>query len=124
MPEFEAMYIRQRKYLNFFLVLCFLGWIFTKYDSVFLGLILGTSISMINLRLLVKKVDKFGEAASKGEKIKSLGFMYRILTSIIAVIIAMEFPHDFHLISVIIGLMTSYMVIMIDSFFQLFHLHK
>jgi len=121
MPEFSAMYIRQRKYLFFFLAVCILGWGFTPYQTIFLGLAFGTTISIINLRLLVKKVDKFGEMASQGGKLRSLGLGYRMLTSIIAVIIAMEFTEYFHVISVVIGLMTAYIVIMIDYFFQIFH---
>lgn len=37
----------------------------------------------------------------------------------LAVLIALRFPEYFHFISVIIGLMTMYVVIMIDYFFYI-----
>ena len=36
-------------------------------------------------------------------------------TAVFAVMIAMEYPDYIHLISVVIGLMTAYIVIMIDN---------
>ena len=45
-------------------------------------------------------------------------------TAVFAVLIAMEYPEYFHLYSVIIGLMTAYLVIMIDYFIQQIHVHK
>jgi ATP synthase protein I len=72
----------------------------------------------------VRKTNQFGEVMVNGGKIRSLGLLTRMATAVLAVLIAMEYPEYIHLISVIIGLMTAYIVIMIDSFFQFFHLHK
>ena len=49
---------------------------------------------------------------------------HTMAVAIFGVIIAMKYPKYFHFISVVIGLVTSYIVIMIDSFLQLFQLHK
>jgi ATP synthase protein I len=124
MSEIKAMYIRQRKYIFFLLALYVLGWGFTPYQSVFLGLVLGTSLSLFNLWLMVRKTDKFGDAVLQGKKVRSLGSFSRMATAALAVIIALKYPDSFHLISVVLGLMTSYLVIMIDFFLQSFHLHK
>lgn len=118
------MFIRQRKYILFLLAAYVLGWGFTLQQPVFLGLILGTSLSLFNLWNLVRKTNQFGEVMVNGGKIRSLGLLTRMATAVFAVLIAMEYPEYIHLISVIIGLMTAYIVIMIDSFFQFFHLHK
>lgn len=120
MPELQAMYIRQRKYIFFLLSFYVLGWGFTSYKTIFLGLILGTSLSLFNLWLMASRVNKLGEAVSKGEKAKSLGMFLRMAAAVLGVAIAMKFPEYFHLISVILGLMTAYVVIMIDLFFQTF----
>jgi ATP synthase protein I len=124
MSDFKAMYKRQRKYIFFILAFYVLGWGFTSYQSVFLGLILGTSLSLFNLWMMARKADKFGEAVLHGKKVRSLGSFSRMATAALAVMISLKFPDSFHLISVVLGLMTSYIVIMIDFFLQSFHLHK
>lgn len=101
-----------------------LGWGFTSYKTVFLGLILGTCFSFLNIWLLTKKTEKFDKAFDKGKKMKSLGSLQRMATAAIAVIIAMRWPNYFHVVSVVMGLMTSYIVIMIDYFYHALHFHK
>ncbi|MEW8987750.1 MAG: ATP synthase subunit I [Bacillus sp. (in: firmicutes)] len=124
MSDIKSMYIRQRKYMFFLMALYVLGWGFTTYQSVFLGLTLGTALSLFNLWLMVRKTDKFGEAILQGKKVRSLGSFSRMATAALAVMIALKYPESFHLVSVVLGLMTSYIVIMIDFFLQSFHSHK
>ncbi|MBU8881055.1 ATP synthase subunit I [Bacillus sp. FJAT-29790] len=119
MQELQTIFIRQRKYIFLLLSIYVLGWGFTSYQSIFLGLILGTALSLFNLWLMVRRTEKFGEAVAKGEKVRSLGMISRMASAVLAVMIAMKYPEDFHLISVVFGLMTSYIVIMIDYFLQL-----
>ncbi|MEH7491601.1 ATP synthase subunit I [Neobacillus niacini] len=118
MPEFQTMFTRQRKWMFFLLSLYVLGWGFTAQQSIFLGLILGTSLSLFNLWLMARKIDKFGQAAAEGRTVRSLGSFSRMATGALAIVITMRYPEQFHLISVVIGLMTSYIVIMIDFFTQ------
>lgn len=124
MSEIKVMFMRQRKYIFFLLALYSIGWGFTTYKAVFLGLFLGTSLSVFNLWLMVRKTDKFGDAVLQGKKVRSLGSFSRMATAALAVMIALEYPDSFHLISVVLGLMTSYIVIMIDFFLQSVHSHK
>ncbi|ASV68018.1 ATP synthase subunit I [Cytobacillus sp. FSL W7-1323] len=124
MPEIQERFSRQRKYMLFLLSFFVLGWGFTSYQSIFLGLILGTVLSFFNLWLIVRKMIQFREAVEKEQKVRSLGTMSRMASAALAVIIALEYPAYFHLISVVLGLMTSYLVIMIDFFLQSFHLRK
>jgi ATP synthase protein I len=124
MPEMNEIFARQRKYIFYLLAVYVLGWGFTSYQSIFLGLILGTILSLYNLWILARKMRIFGESMMEGKKVVSLGSFSRMATAAFAVILAMRFPGTFHLISVIIGLMTSYIVIMIDFFLQSFHLRK
>ncbi|WHY00573.1 ATP synthase subunit I [Neobacillus sp. DY30] len=124
MPEFQTMFARQRKWMFFLLSFYVLGWGFTAHQSIFLGLILGTSLSLFNLWLMARKIDKFGQAAAEGRTVRSLGSFSRMATGALAIVITMRYPEQFHLISVVIGLMTSYIVIMIDFFTQNLFLHK
>ncbi len=121
MSEMKEMYTRQRKYIFLLLALYVLGWGFTSYQDIFLGLILGTSLSLFNLWLLVRKADKFGDAVVQGKKVRSLGSFSRMATAALAVIITFKYPDSIHLISVVLGLMTMYVVIMIDFLLQSFH---
>jgi ATP synthase protein I len=118
MPEFKMMFVRQRKMMFFLLSFYVLGWGFTSYQSIFLGLILGTSLSLFNLWLMTRKIDQFGHAVEEGRKVRSLGSFSRMATGALAVVITLRYPEQFNLISVVIGLMTSYIVIMIDFFYQ------
>lgn len=124
MSELRVMYVRQRKYIFFLLSIYALGWGLTSYQTIFLGLIFGTSLSLFNFWLMVRKMNGFGDAVIAGKKIRSLGSLSRMATAAFAVMIALKYPNEVHLISVVLGLMTSYMVIMIDFFMQSFHLRK
>ena len=120
MSELKGMYTRQQRYIIFLLAVYVLGWGFTDYQHIFLGLVLGTGLSLFNLWLLVKKTDQFGDSLLSGKKVRSLGMLSRMAAAVFAVIIALEYPEQINLVSVIIGLMTSYLVIMIDFFVQSF----
>ena len=122
MPEYRSMFTRVRKYILYLLAIFVLGWGFTSYQEVFLGLILGTSLSLFNLWLLVKRMDRFSKQFDKGKIVKSLGFFSRVAMAILGIFIALEYPEYFHLISVVIGLMATYVVIMIDYFIENKHL--
>lgn len=124
MQDIKVTYMRHQRIFFFLLSFYVLGWGFTAYKPLFLGLILGTSLSMFNLWLLAKRMEKFSDAVERGERVRSLGMFSRMATAVLGVIIALEYPDYFHFYSVIIGLMTSYIVIMIDYFFTNFLLHK
>lgn len=125
MPELQLMFARQRRWMFSLLSIYVLGWGFTSYQSIFLGLVLGTSLSLFNLWLMVRKMDKFDDAVSQGKKVRSLGSFSRFATAALAVMIAMRYPEHLSLITVVIGLMTSYIVIIIDFFyFTALKIHK
>lgn len=124
MLDFMEMYKRQRKWLFYLLSVYVIGWGFTPYQSVFLGLILGTSFSFFNLYLLAKKSSSFDKAIAKGKKVRSLGSLSRMASAGIAMLIGLKYPEYFNAISVVLGLMTVYIVIPIHYFFQSFNTHK
>lgn len=124
MPEIRGIFERQRKYIFLLLSVYVLGWGFTDHQSIYAGLILGTSISLYNLWLLARKTWNFGDDVLQGKKVRSLGSFSRYAAAGFAVLIAMEFPEHFHLIFTVLGLMTSYFVIMIDFLIQSFHIRR
>lgn len=117
-------YARTKKYLYFFLAICALGWGFTPYHPTFLGLFLGSSVSLFNFWLLVRRAHAFDKAIETSGKIHGIGTLSRMASSVAVMLIAVEFPQKVHLISVVIGLMTAYIVIMADYLLQHFILHK
>ncbi|MGP4063832.1 ATP synthase subunit I [Oceanobacillus sp. M65] len=114
MSQYGKMSIRQRKYMFYLLTLWVLGAGFTPYSRVFLGLLLGTVVSFYNLYLLQKKIDDFTEAVAKKQTARGLGTVSRFAGAALAIIVALRYEDIFHVIAVLIGLMTSYFVIMID----------
>ncbi|GIO26858.1 ATP synthase subunit I [Ornithinibacillus bavariensis] len=110
----EMMMTRQRKWMLYLLAIFVLGAGFTPYMRIFLGLLLGSTISFYNLYLLQKKTIEFTEAVAKKEKARGIGTISRLAAVALAVIIALRYEEYFQMIAVIIGLMTSYIVIMID----------
>lgn len=118
MPELQQNFYRHCKYILYLLSIYVLGWGFTEYKPVFLGLILGTSVSLFNHWNLVRKTMRFSEAVASGKKVYSMGMLMRMASVIVAVFIAGQYPDVFHFISVIIGLVTAYVVMMIDFFFN------
>jgi ATP synthase protein I len=114
MSDYMKMVNRQRKWMFYLLALFFLGWGFTPYQDIFLGLILGSSISFFNLWLLQRKVNQVGQAAAHNVTARALGTFSRLAGAALAVVIALRYPQYFQVIAVVIGLMTIYIVIMID----------
>ncbi|MEH7436230.1 ATP synthase subunit I [Neobacillus drentensis] len=124
MPDFRVMYNRQRKWIFYLLSIYVLGWGFTSYQTIFLGLILGTCFGFLNLWLLVRKTEDFDKKVSRGKKVRSLGSLSRMAVGGIAALIALRYPEYFNVMGLVIGLMTSYIVIMIDYFYHALHVHK
>jgi ATP synthase protein I len=114
MTNNEMMMARQRKWMFYLLAILVLGAGFTPYLRIFLGLLLGSSISFYNLYLLQKKTIEFTEAVAKKEKARGLGTISRLAAVALAVVIALRYEAYVNMTAVIIGLMTSYVVIMID----------
>lgn len=110
-------YIQYTLYLSSILVI---GWGFTSYKPFFLGMLLGTVISLFNLWLLSRRIERVGQAVVKGEKAYSLGMMSRFASAGFIVLIALQFPNHLNLIGVIIGLMSTYFILFIDYFVSTF----
>ena len=90
--------------------------------QIFQGLILGTIFSLFIFWSMVQKNKKFSEAAAEGKKMRSLGSLTRMSAGALAAVIALRYPEEFQMVSVVLGLMTVYLVIMIDYFIQ--HLRR
>jgi ATP synthase protein I len=125
MPEIRVIFERQRKYIFFLLSFYLFGWaVFTDYQALFAGLIVGTAVSLYNLWLLARKTWNFGDAILQGKKIRSLGSFSRFAAAGLVIFLALEYPEHVHLVSAVLGLVTSYFVIMIDFLIQSVHIRR
>lgn len=120
MFEFDSMAARQRRWMLYLLALFVLGAGFLPYTRVFNGLVLGGVISFYNMWLLQRKTKMLGDVvADTGEARGSLGTFSRMAAAVLGVIVAVRFEENFHIIAVVIGIMSSYLVIGLDGFTRL-----
>lgn len=119
MFEYEGMKTRQRKWMLYLLAILVLGAGLTPYLTIFLSLLIGSIVSFYNLWLLQKKVVDFTDAVAKKQPVRGLGTVSRFAAVVLVIIIALRFEEYFNVIAVLVGLMTSYLVMMLD--FVVFH---
>ncbi|MRH43965.1 ATP synthase subunit I [Aquibacillus halophilus] len=112
--QYDNMITRQRKWMFYLLAVIVLGAGLTPYPRIFLGLLLGASLSFYNLWLMQRKIKQFGQAIVENRSAKGIGSFTRLATAALAVLIALRFEEHFHLMAVIIGLVAYYFVIMMD----------
>lgn len=118
MEDYQQMMTRQRKWMFYLLALLVLGWGVTPWQPVFLGLLLGSLLSFYNLWLMQRKIRRLGEATADSRPVRGIGTFTRLASGALAVVIALQFEEYFHLISVVLGLMAAYIVILIDYLFN------
>lgn len=117
MTDYKRMVNRQRKGMLYLLAIFVLGAGFTPYTRVFLGLILGGVVSFYNLYLLQRKTDEFSDVVLGGKRLRGVGMISRFAAVALAIVISIRFEAQFEIIAVVIGLMTSLVVIIIDFIF-------
>ncbi|MEB3750811.1 ATP synthase subunit I [Geobacillus sp. FSL W8-0032] len=118
MDHFRAMRLRHVKYILYLLAIYTLGFGWTPYKTAFLSLILGTSIGLLIIWNLSWKIEKFGQAVTARKKVRTLGTLTRFSLAALAAVIAWAYPRYFAPVPTIVGLMTSYLVIVIDFLFH------
>ena len=118
MDEYDKMVKDQRKWMLIFLVILVIGLGVLPYKQFVLGLLLGGVVSAFNIWLLQRRVKKFGEAIEKGKSVLGLGTFTRMVTSISAIAVAVKFDQLFHVYATLIGLASSYIIMMIESFIR------
>ncbi len=68
MIDVHGLVQRQKKYMYYLLALLVLGWGFTSYKDVFLGLIIGTIFSFLSLRIIARRTDKLLDRVTNGKR--------------------------------------------------------
>lgn len=118
MSDFTPSMKRYAQYFLYFIAIAVLGWGFTSYQTIFLGVILGTVLSFFILWSLFSKVKRLGQAIVEGRKMRSLGTLTRFALAALGVIAAIRYPELFSPVGVVIGLISTYIIIFLDFFIQ------
>lgn len=117
--DYKLKVIRISKY-SFILLFVYLIGVFTPYTSIFLGLLIGTSASLINTIYTAWKVNKIGEIAARTEehgktKYASTGMLTRTAFSVLIILFVLQYPQYFNIYSTLIGLFTTQVISVVDS---------
>ena len=119
MSDYHTLAKKYSIYTAILIVIFFILAIVLTDTSFFLGLALGACFSLINLFITYIQVNRITKSLTSGKKKWSPGTLLRILLALIPVYIAVQFPDIFHLFSVIIGLMITYVIILIEPIFHI-----
>lgn len=112
MDELSARLKQTRQITSGLIAVCMILWaVFPVYRTLLAGLVLGGSVSSINLVYLGRKVRAIGElaAARAAGRRLNLGFMTRASLAALAVILAEKSEH-ISLLGTVIGLFFGYLV--------------
>ncbi|MFD1172489.1 ATP synthase subunit I [Oceanobacillus picturae] len=125
MFDYESMVARQRKWMLYLLAIMVLGAGFLPHPRIFNGLILGAVVSFYNLWLLQHKTTYLANAVASNSKIRGgLGTFSRLAAVMLAVLIAIRFEEHFHIIALVVGIVSSYAVLGLDLTLRMFSYKK
>ncbi|WP_078593516.1 ATP synthase subunit I [Evansella clarkii] len=125
MNDYAVIARRHSIWTSILIVLFVLAAFLTGQTTFFNGLALGAFFSLLNMLSTYSQVKRTGEAAVQGEpgRLKktgcSFGTVTRIAFAVAAVYIAVTFPMLFDVRGVIIGLLITYIMILIEPLFHI-----
>ena len=118
MIDVHGLVQRQKKYMYYLLALLVLGWGFTSYKDVFLGLIIGTIFSFLSLRIIARRTDKLLDRVTNGENVKfkatAVSTYSRFATIGLLILFAAKYQELIAMWGLGVGLLTGYLVMIID----------
>lgn len=124
MSDMSVRVRRLVKVMCYLLAAFILGWSLTDYKAVFLGLLLGASVSLVNALYTAVKVRQFGQRLLAGLKPKGLGLLTRFSLVALAALAAIRFPAFIHLPSLVVGLVLAPTILFLDGLTDTFRFRK
>ncbi|MGD6960829.1 ATP synthase subunit I [Fictibacillus phosphorivorans] len=114
MNEFNHLIKRYLIFSYCLLTVLILSFIMGIHKLIFASLALGLAFSSINLLSMYSEIRRLNNVASQNKKFRSFSTFSRLSVAAMAILIALKFPDNFHLLSVVIGLLLIYIIIFID----------
>ncbi|WP_212929903.1 ATP synthase subunit I [Shouchella clausii] len=126
MPEPKSLLKQQMWHysciVGFISLIFVIGSIFTPLQTIFLGLLLGVSVSYLNLWITYHNASVIGTNVAPSKRpfmgFAGLGFVFRLIFAFIAIWLALQFPENIHIVAVVVGLGLLYGVMMVDMFIK------
>ncbi|NGZ76159.1 ATP synthase subunit I [Saccharibacillus alkalitolerans] len=88
------------------------------HHPVVLGIVFGASVSCMSAYYLGYRVRKITDAVSEGRKARGgLGFAWRALAAVAAIVVAIEFPHEVNLIALMASLAAAPVILLLVGIF-------
>ena len=118
MYNLENVFQRQKKILVLIICVFAVFSVITPFKFEFRGLFLGTIASLFNLWISVHRIIGFKKmVVNDGEQVFSVGFLERLISTALAVGLALLFPEFLSMYFVITGLVMMHVLIVIDFVF-------
>lgn len=114
MSEYNQMIKRQRKWMLYLLAIFVLGSGFSSFPNIFNGLLLGGIISFYNMWNLQRNISRFGDSVVNNNPKIGIGTFTRLASAGLAIVVAIKLEDYFNLIGVIVGLVISYVVVLVE----------
>ncbi|WP_157800918.1 ATP synthase subunit I [Bacillus solitudinis] len=112
--------------VSIFTSLFLVGYLFSSYPDVFLGLLLGTTAGLFNLWTTYSKAQVVGSVADNVKQrsifsfvVAGLGFIIRIGVILCSIWLVAKFPDNIELFAVITGFSLIYVIIIVDMLIQI-----
>lgn len=112
MSEFRRAANRQRLWMVGLIAIVMLIAFFSENRPFFLGMLLGTVISYVNLLVLYRKATPLAESTETEGFSRGFGAVTRLVTAVLGAYIANR--NGFHIGSYAVGLVFMYPVILLD----------
>ncbi|MGD9677953.1 MAG: ATP synthase subunit I [Vulcanibacillus sp.] len=119
LENYKRKIIRIAKYTLILEIIFGIG-LLTPYSAIFLGLILGTAVSLLNTVYAAWKVNKIGELAADinqkhKTKYSSTGMFTRMALSLLTIMLVLEYPQYFNLYATLTGLFITQIISAVDT---------
>ncbi|WP_158736983.1 ATP synthase subunit I [Alteribacillus sp. YIM 98480] len=121
MKSFEGNVKRYVQFTLAAMLVYVIGWAAMPFNKIFFSLGIGALIGLFNLWSMYREVKKFDEAAGNQKRKFTFGMLSRFAAGALAAVLFIRFPEHFHILGLVAGIVTPYIIIFISSLFQTKH---
>lgn len=117
MKEYTKNLLRIIRLLLFVSAIAVLCWGFTPFKTFFAGLLLGLLLGSLIVLHTAFRVNRFGEAVSRGQKRPGLGMATRLSLGALGALLVLRYPELFELSGLVLGIILPIVIALGDAIF-------